>query len=360
MIRALVCFAGSAASRTLSYQTGWPRALARSPLFDCTLLDVLDRRSALTVTARLLRPPWDVVLLLHSVFSNEQLLAGSLLALLRRLQTPKVFFIGNEYKAMPAKIAFAEQLEIVLLVSQLSNEAALDLYRRRLGCVVVGIPNTGIDPELFAPHTPCSERPIDLGYRAFDGPAYLGHRERRAIAEVFHEAAPARGLVLDVSLDPTDRFTEPAWAAFLNRCKGQLGTEAGSDYFELTDQTRDRVNAFVIEHPDASFDEVYERFFRHYEHPVSGRALSGRVIEAAGTKTAQILIRGEYGGLFQAGTHYIPLERDLSNVEEAIADFCDDRRRLEVAEHAYEVACRELTYERLTSRLHEELRSVLP
>lgn len=359
MIRALVLHARSPASRTLSYQTGWPRALARSPLFAATLLDVLDRRALPRLAARLLRPPWDVVLLLHSVFSNEQLLAGRLLSTLRRLDVPKVFFIGNEYKSMPDKLAFAEGLDVALLVSQLTSEPALELYRRRLGRPVVGIPNTGLDLELFAPRTSAAERPIDLGYRAFDSPPYLGHRERRAIADAFLAAAPRRGLAVDISLDPADRFTEPEWAAFLNRCKGQLGTEAGGDFFELTDETRDRVNAHLLERPDASFDEIWERYFAGYRDPVSGRALSGRIVEAAGTMTAQILIRGDYGGLFRPDVHYIPLERDFSNLDEALDAFEDERRRVEIAENAYELARTELTWERLTERLHGALREVL-
>ena len=106
-------------------------------------------------------------------------------------------------------------------------------------------------PGTLPARAPDAERPIDLGYRADDSPAYLGHRERREMAEFFQARAAAYGLTVDISLDPKDRFDETAWAAFLNRCKGQLGTEAGGDYFELDDRSRHEVNAYTAEHPAA-------------------------------------------------------------------------------------------------------------
>src|SRR5262249_18069465 len=157
-----------------------------------------------------------------------------------------------------------------------------------------------------------SERPIDLGYRAYRSPIYLGHDERREIAERFAEAAATRGLRADISLDSADRFDEPGWAAFLDRCRGQLGSEAGGDFFELTDETRKRVWAWVETHRGASDKEVLARFFPERPQGVSGRALSGRVVEAAGTRTVQLLLEGDYGGYFRPGEHYIEVAKDFS------------------------------------------------
>src|SRR5207249_2469555 len=147
--------------------------------------------------------------------------------------------------------------------------------------------------------------------------------ERRELAERFLEAADGFGLRVDISLDPRDRLDEPGWAEFLNRCKGQLGSEAGGDYFELTDETREAVRAYVAERPEATFEDVWERFFRDYSNPVPGRVLSGRNVEAGGTKTVQLLLRGAYGGYLEPDVHYIPLEKDFSNLDEAVAKFRD-------------------------------------
>lgn len=356
-LRVLLLFAHWSQNETLSYQTGWPRHFLRHRAFECVPLNVLDRRAVWRVRlrSRLRRSPFDAVVVLHSVFSNSPMLRPPLVEWVRELDAPKAYFIGNEYKLMPEKMRFCEDLGVDLLVSQFTDERPLQLYRARLGCSVVGIPNTGLDVELFASRGPREQRSIDVGYRAYRNPWYLGHDERAAIADRFQEVAPARGLRTDISLDPQARFTEPEWAAFLNDCRGQLGTEAGGDFFELTDETRLAVNRYLEDNPGATFEGVYRRFFEGYSDAVPGRALSGRIVEAAGTKTVQLLLEGAYGGYFRPDEHYIPVRKDFSNLDEALEKFadCDYCERITTA--AYEVAVSELTYERLISSFAESL-----
>jgi hypothetical protein len=351
-MKVLLLHAASPEASRLSYQSGWPKHFLRHPRFECLPVNVLSRFRGVP------RKPFDAVVVLHSVFSNGCYLTGRLLARVAALRQPKAYFVGNEYKLMPEKIAFCEELGVSLVVSQLSSPAAHALYRARLGCEVAAIPSGGLDPEVFVARTPPGERPIDLGYRAYESPIYLGHRERRELAERAGEAARRRGLRVDVSLDPAERFDEPGWAAFLDRCRAQLGSEAGGDFFELTDETRNRVNTWRAEHPDAGADDVLTRFFP-VAGAVSGRALSGRVVEAAGTKTAQILLEGEYGGYFRPDEHYIPLRKDFSNLDEALDKLEDGALTARLTEVAYEVALAELTYERLIDRFHDALAAVL-
>jgi hypothetical protein len=288
------------------------------------------------------------------VFSNARMLDGRLFEQIRRLPQPKAYFIGNEYKLMPEKMAFCEALPVTLLVSQTSAPAVHRLYRDRLGCAVVGLPNTGYDPSLFTATTAPDERPIDLGYRADDVPVYLGHNERRAIAEYFQRRAAEWGLRVDISLDPADRFTEPEWAAFLGRCRGQLGTEAGGDYFTLDDARRLLSLEYERAHPAATSADVRE-FMKHV--PPQGiplRILSGRNVEAAGTRTVQLLVEGRYDGYFEPDRHYIPLLKDFSNADDAIRKLRDSAFCRMLVDNAYQVA-ESLRYDRLIDRFRAAL-----
>jgi hypothetical protein len=360
-IRTLLVYALDLGSATLSYQQGWPSQFARHPAFDCTALDLTSRSSVARarVSLALGRPRFDLVVLLHSVFSNELALHGALRERIAGLDSPKVYFIGNEYKLMPEKMSLAEEVGIALLVSQSESPEIQRLYRERLGCEVTGLPNTGLDPDLFRPRTPWHERPIDVGYRAYDAPWYLGHRERLEIAVAGEQAAERLGLRSDISLDPADRFAPAEWAVFLDSCRGQLGCEAGGDYFELEDSTRTAVNAYCAAHPEAPFDDVHGRFFSGYGPRVSGRMLSGRIVEAAGTKTAQILLEGEYDGYFDAGVHYIPLRKDYANVDEALAQLRDEELCRRITDAAYAVATERLTFTRLLDRFAADVRAIL-
>jgi len=224
------------------------------------------------------------------------------------------------------------------------------MYRGGLRCRVIGIPNTGLDPALFCPVTPSSDRPVDLGYRADEPAPYIGHTERRDIADYFRDRAEALQLRVDISLDPRCRLAGAEWARFLDRCKGQLGTEAGGDFFELTDATRNAVNAFTASHPDACFSDIWDRFFRNYENPVPIRIISGRNVEAAATKTVQLLFEGEYDGYLRPDEHYIPLKKDFTNVDDALRKFRDAAYCERVTGNAYNLAMSEFTYDRLIDR----------
>jgi hypothetical protein len=360
--RILLLYAASVGNSTFSYQQAWPRQFSKHPKFVVTGVNLADRGVGARLRSAFLIRRWrgDAIVLLHSVFSNAQLLSGRLLEAIARRPEPRAFFIGNEYKLMPEKMQFCETLSVSLLVSQSSSCDVHSLYRHRLGCAVEGIPNTGLDADMFQPRTDPGGRPIDLGYRADLSPRYLGHTERQDIADYFQSRADTLGLRVDISLDPSQRFDETGWAGFLNRCKGQLGTEAGGDYFELTDRTRVAVNKFELAHPQASFQDVYDLFFRDYCRSVPIRIMSGRNVEAAGTKTAQVLFEGRYDGYFEPDVHYIPLKKDFSNIDDVMRKFRDTAFRSEVADRAYHVATTQLTYPRLIDRFADALERVAP
>ena len=230
---------------------------------------------------------------------------------------------------------------------------------KKLGCKVVSLPVLGHDPSLFKPFLTQKEREIDIGYRATRGPFYLGHQDRTDIAEKLIDISEKYNLKIDVSNDNSDRKTLKEWVHFLNNCKGQLGVEAGTDYFELTDEIRLKVNSYVDQNPDVSFQEIYSIFFKNYGCNIPNRHISPRHIEAPGTKTIQILIEGNYNGYFKPDIHYIPLKKDLSNFDEAIEKFNDQTYTNQIVENAYDLVNSELTFEKLLNNLYKELLQII-
>ena len=87
------------------------------------------------------------------------------------------------------------------------------------------------------------------------------------------------------------------------------------------------------------------------------RLISGRIIEAAGTKTTLILLEDDYSGYLQADKHYIPVKKDFSNIETAFEKldkaFCN-----EITNNAYEVAVTHLTFKRHLKKLKYELQAL--
>lgn len=337
---------------TLSYQHGWPRAFCESPLFDAVPLNLAntewgDRWAFLRILSQ---RRFDAIVMLHSVFSNQPRLRRFLFWLVARCPQPKAFFIGNEYRAMPEKIEFCRDVGLSLLITQSNDPRVLALYRDAIGCAVDSVPNTGCDLSVFRPGPSLERRPIDLGYRSYEAPFYLGNFEKTEIAEYFTAHAAAFGLRVDISMSPDDRFDAAGYAAFLNRCRGQIGTESGTDFFELTDALRHRVHALERENPAVGWPEVKARIFEGMKPTVPMRIISGRQVEAAACKTVQILFEGRYNGYFAPDVHYIPLAKDFANIDEVMHKFRDDAFCGQLVDNAYDVAVGEFTYERLVGR----------
>jgi hypothetical protein len=356
-LRVLLLYGADADTATYSYQVGWPRHFMQHAGFACVPVNVRDRTLAGRVRAHVTvrRARVDAIVVLHSVFSNACVIGERLLDAVAARKLPTAYFIGNEYKLMPEKMRFCDRLGLALLVTMNPAPRAHALYRARLGCAVTTIPSAGLDTEIFRPVSDREDRAIDIGYRAADPPLYLGNTERRHIADAFVQRAPAAGFSVDISLDPADRFDEGQWAAFLNRCRNQLGTEAGGDFFELTDETRTAVNAYQRAHPTATADEIIGRFFPMERERIPVRTISGRHAEAAGTKTTQVLFEGDYSGYMEPNVHYIPLRKDLADLDDVFRKLRDDGHCRKIADNAYEMAIAELTYARLIDRFHTAL-----
>lgn len=333
----------------------------KSPLFDCTSINLasLSIADQLAVVRRLHSGKFDAIVLLHSVFSNQQNLKGVLFWALAACKVPKAYFIGNEYKHMPEKIRFCLRLGVSMLVTQSNDDRVQALYRAELGCSVICIPNTGVDVTVFRPMSSFEVRSIDIGYRSHPATWYLGNNEKSEIANHFIINSECYGIKTDISLSPKDRFDAEGYAAFLNRCRGQIGTEAGGDYFELTDFTRNRVNEYMTDNQNSSWLDIKRMFFDDYGPSVPMRIISGRQVEAAACKTVQILLEGRYNGYFQPDEHYIPLAKDYSNCREAIEKFRDRDFCRKLTENAYDVVMSSLTYDCLLESFRKSLRQVL-
>lgn len=346
---------------TLSYNYGWPRAFRDSHIFDADLfnLSLLSLSDQFKLFKKLGFFKYDCIVLLHSVFSNQNRLSSYLGKILSYSAIPKIYFIGNEYKLMPEKMKFCDKLRISLLISQSNDPIIHAAYRERLKCSVACIPNTGHDPTIFYPQTAFKSRQIDVGYRSYEEPWYLGNIEKSQIAQYFLSKSQILDLKSDISMDPTRRFNEHGYASFLNSCKFQIGTESGTDFFDLDDYYRLQVNQYQTANPSATWHDIQGRFFSSSHSTLVMRIISGRQVEAAACKTVQILFKGRYNNYFKPDIHYIPLEKDFSNIGEVIEKMNDDIFCAELAVNAYNVAVNELSYSSLLAKLKQELEIIL-
>jgi hypothetical protein len=200
-----------------------------------------------------------------------------------------------------------------------------------------------------------ADRPIDIGYRAWHNAPWLGRhgRLKTAIAEAFAKAAPRHGLRTDISTRNEDAIVGDDWYRFLTSCKYTIGAEGGASVLDRDGSIRERTEAYMESHPDATFDEVSAACFEDQDGKDGFllAALSPRQLEACATRTCQVLVEGSYNGVLQPGRHYIELREDFSNLDEVLGQIAREASRAEITERSYRdvVASGAWTYRRLVA-----------
>lgn len=209
-------------------------------------------------------------------------------------------------------------------------------------------------------------RSIDIGYRSTHVPEWLGRQGKLKveIAKVVKDAAQKKGLKVDIETVKNNRdfFVGYDWYRFLLKCKAVIGVEGGSSIFDKDGQIRKRVEDYVKNHPEATFEEIESSCFPNTDGNLNLVALSPRHLEACAAKCCQILVEGAYSGILRPGIHYIELKRDFSNLNEVLDLVNREEVRQEITERAYQdiVESGLYTYESFVKSTEECLFSLKP
>ena len=337
----------SDAYSVLSYVQDWQEAFCQTSslnLTRCNLNNVLEVRRCL----RSIRE-YELIVILHSVAGDNMTALNRLSGSLQARKGKLIVFFGNEYNLMPEKIGFARSVAAEYIGSQLPAASSAWLYSDCSVSQVLHVP-PALNPNLYRPGS--GPRPIDVGFR---GDAYrltLGDEERSNLIRLFKDRGPQWGLVTDIEFV---RYHRTKWMAFLNQSKGIVGAESGTYYLEKDDRTQLAVDAYLRQTPDATFEDVYVQFFKNYQNPVSGKAISSRHFEPIGTKTCQVLLEGNYNGILRADEHYICIKKDLSNITEAITRLKDQEYRDKMVDQTYDYVLDQHTYRHRVDNLLKDI-----
>jgi hypothetical protein len=209
---------------------------------------------------------------------------------------------------------------------------------------------------------PPGKRQIDIGYRAYNLPYYLGKgaQEKTEIAVGFCERAKELDLKLDIETDVQHRLTGKAWHRFLANCRACLGVEGGASVFDLDGVVYAEWERIMASYPTitfAEFQEIAGGVLQDWEGRIPYRSFTPRHFEAAAFRVSQILFEGEYSGMMQPMVHYIPLRKDYSNFDDVVRVFRDEALRLELTENAYRdlIASGQYSYRRFIETFDNQL-----
>jgi len=257
----------------------------------------------------------------------------------------KVAFIQDEYRWVNETIHWIRSLGIDLLFSCIPPNELQNVYPQSL------LPDTnilttltGFVPPQLLDHTrpKYGDRPIDVGYRGRDLPAAYGRlaQEKKLIATGFASHAAPFELSTDIAFGETERLYGKHWISFISNCKSMLGTESGASVFDFEDTIIPSVFAAESKNPDISFEELEALYFPGADGKIILNQISPRCFECASLGTLMILFEGNYSGILHPWEHYVPLQKDFSNINEVVDALRNEATWTRITAQAYDqVAC---------------------
>ena len=198
-------------------------------------------------------------------------------------------------------------------------------------------------PGYIAPHLlgilspPIAERPFDIVYRGRNLRPELGRlaQEKRLIGEQVIAAKSIHGLACDISSAEEDRIYGIQWQAFLMSGKAMLGVEGGASIFDFDGSISEAVAAYLKAYPRAEFEDVWKEVLAEHEGNIQFRTITPKFFEAISAKTVLVLYPGKYNDLLIPDRHFIPLERDGSNLLDVVSKLKDHNYLQAMADRAY-------------------------
>jgi hypothetical protein len=280
---------------------------------------------------------FDAVVIHYSVrVSVPEHMTETVAAAVKKYNGPKLLFIQDEYEDTETARQWIERLGVDTVYTNIPlSQVSLIYPSQRFPLVDFVHTLTGYvpeDPALDGHALPLPQRPIHLGYRGRQLPHHYGvlGYEKYRIGRDVRRLCAEFGIPADIEVEHSKRIYGTDWYRFVGSCRAMLGTESGSNVFDLDGSLK----ALSEKHADLGFEEFSDRFLDNTTY-VDMAQVSPKVFEAIRLRTALVLFEGSYSGVVEAETHYIPLRKDYSNIQDVFKAISDLDYLDELTERAY-------------------------
>jgi hypothetical protein len=296
---------------------------------------------------------FDVIVLFWDIYLLGNSLRQAVIENIYKASALKVLFLQDEYRDVWKINDIMARLGINIMCTCVAEQDHEHFYpRSRIPSLQATYTVlTGYVPPKLAsiPPDPNAPRHLDIAYRSRNLPYWLGDlaREKQIIAERFQEISERNGLRSDISVNEWKRIYGEHWITFLRSARLSLGTGSGASVIDFSSEIRRNCEAYLANHPDATYDEVKGRFFADVDGKIVINTISPRFFETTACGSALILHEDPYGGILNPDRHYILVKKDYSNIDEVILKIKDAEYCRQLASNAYAdlIASRKYSYE---------------
>jgi hypothetical protein len=174
-----------------------------------------------------------------------------------------------------------------------------------------------------------SSRTLYFFYRAVVNPAWGAFNLLKdRLATHFEEYALRHGLPSDIKVGEKYLLSGNAWLDKLLASKFTFGCEGGASILDWNGSYCEYLSNKRL------YGDVDNLKLPQYEE-ISIRALSPRHLEAALTKTCQVLVKGSYNDVLMPWKHYIPLNEDFSDFDLVVNAMNNNRLVSRIVNNSY-------------------------
>ena len=291
----------------------------------------------------LISPDYFDALLIHysvAVFSEHHF-PETIVRRVSAFPGAKVQIVQDEYRKIDLVMQMMRRLGVTSVFSSLAEDNIARVYGRGdLDDVTFysSIPGYISRKLLGLDRPPIEGRPYHLVYRGRTVPVWLGQfgREKVDIARQAEQMAKAHALKIDVSCNEADRIYGDQWWGFLQSGRAALALEGGSSVFDFDGSIQEACEEFAKQEPEADHQQIWRKFVKEHDGNIVHKTITPRVLEAIIAGTPLVMYPGNFRGVLEPWTHYIPLEPDGGN-EDRVAQLLKDTNYLQdLADRAYE------------------------
>lgn len=278
--------------------------------------------------------PYDAIIFNYCFWARCLRLAPDMIVQLQRFDGVKLAILQDEYDTVPVHEKTLVDMAVDIVITCAPEPYWRSIYRDAyFERVTFFHALSGYASGETSQHTtgkPLALRPITLGYRARAVPFTYGKLtyEKYRIGVEMKKICAEHGIKADIEVSESARIYGEAWPEFIGNCRAMLGTESGSNVYDVTGTVKPAITRYLEKNPEAAFDTVYDLFLKDIEGKICVNSVSPRFFEMIEQHTALVLFIGEYAGILQPDIHYIPLMKDFSNVD-AVLKKLDDIALLE-------------------------------
>jgi hypothetical protein len=243
----------------------------------------------------------------------------------------KILFIQDEYDNTNLVKKIIRFIQFDLVFSAVPANSIQKIYppkefpqTRFVSCLTGYVPD-GLIGQIDK-ITPPSKRSLFIAYRGRPLPIRYGRlgQEKVVIGQHVKTYCHKHGISCDIEWDESSRIYGEDWYAFISSAKAMLGSESGSNVFDWDGDLQQTIDHFRKITPNVTESDVYQKIIEEREVDGLMNQISPRVFEMAAAKTVMVLFEGSYSGVLEPGTHFFPLKKDFSNLDQILAELRDD------------------------------------